>query len=66
MGTSRIDELWNEGIGYELTRQVVLIKTGTVNGTSWTFSNSEISKSIDHAVAPGADVILLGMCRPVP
>ena len=39
----------------------MLIKTGTLNAGTWSFSDNEIAHSIDHAVAGGANIILLTM-----
>ncbi len=41
--------------------QVMIVKTGSVNGTSWSFTDAHIAASINHAVAQGANIILLGM-----
>jgi len=40
---------------------VMLIKTGHVDGNNWAFSDAEIANSISHAVANGANIILLSM-----
>ena len=41
--------------------QVMIIKTGHLSGEAWAFSDDELIASINHAVANGANVILLGM-----
>jgi len=43
--------------------QIMVIKTGDVNGTGdgWEFNDLDIANSIDYAVDEGANVILLGM-----
>lgn len=40
---------------------IMIIKTGAVNGTNWEFTDAHIAASINHAVANGANIILLGM-----
>lgn len=40
---------------------VMIIKTGSLSGGNWTFSDAHIANSINHAVANGANIILLGM-----
>jgi hypothetical protein len=63
-GSGQIDEaeVWNEGImGANPNAAYMLIKTGTGDGTTWSFTDNEIAASIDHAVAGGANIILLGM-----
>jgi hypothetical protein len=55
-------EVWNEGImGCAPLATYMLVKTGSESGGNWTFSDAELAASIDHAVASGAKVILLGM-----
>ncbi len=39
----------------------MIIKTGVVSGTNWSFSDAHIAASINHAVDNGANIILLGM-----
>jgi hypothetical protein len=40
---------------------VMIVKTGVVGGTNWSFTDAHIAASINHAVAQGANIILLGM-----
>ncbi|MDQ3023629.1 MAG: hypothetical protein M3R04_04465, partial [bacterium] len=59
------DEVWNEGImGANPNANYMLIKTGSGDGTTWSFTDNEIAESIDHAVASGANIVLLGMFAP--
>ncbi|MCB1218576.1 hypothetical protein KDL44_14420 [bacterium] len=56
------DEFWNEGVmGCAPFSTFMLIKTGQLNVDTWSFSDNHIAESIDHAVAAGANIILLGM-----
>lgn len=56
------DEVWNEGMmGVNPNASYILIKTGAIAGNSWAFSDNDIAESIDHAVAAGANIVLLGM-----
>ncbi len=43
---------------------VMIIKTGHLDGENWAFSDDELIESINHAVASGANIILLGMWTP--
>lgn len=43
---------------------VMIIKTGHVDGDNWAFSDDEIVSSINHAVTNGANIILLDMWAP--
>ncbi len=45
---------------------VMIVKTGRLVGSNWTFSDAEIANSINHAVDNGANVILLGMWAEAP
>lgn len=57
-----IPDVWNEGLaGINPNANYILIKTGTLNVDQWSFSDNELAASIDHAVAAGANIILLGM-----
>jgi hypothetical protein len=66
------DEIWNEGMAgvnpgedengnFTGAVSYILIKTGSLNVDTWSFTDNEIAASIDHAVASGANIILLGM-----
>ncbi|MCC7479645.1 hypothetical protein IT575_14480 [bacterium] len=56
------DEIWNEGMaGVNPNANYLLIKTGTLVGQNWTFSDNELAESLDYAVANGADIVLFGM-----
>jgi hypothetical protein len=60
--TVEATEMWSEGIGgLNPNATYILIKTGTAAGPSWSFNDNEIAASIDHAVAAGANIIVLGM-----
>jgi hypothetical protein len=59
-------DVWYASIaGVDPAATVMVIKTGTVSGSPtnpvWTFTDQEITNSINYAVANGANVILLGM-----
>ncbi len=43
---------------------VMIIKTGHIDGENWAFSDVELIESINHAVSNGANIILLGMWTP--
>lgn len=61
-GTIDSNEIFNEGIaGLVPNARYILIKTGVASGNSWSFTDNHIAESIDHAVASGANIILLGM-----
>ncbi|MCB1221688.1 MAG: hypothetical protein H7A35_02830 [Planctomycetales bacterium] len=61
-GTIDSNEIFNEGIaGMVPNAKYMLIKTGEPNGNAWSFTDNHIAESIDHAVAAGANIILLGM-----
>lgn len=56
------DEIWNEGIaGINPNATYMLIKTGELNVDTWSFTDNHLAESIDHAVAAGANIIILGM-----
>lgn len=56
------DDIWNDGIaGINPNATYILIKTGELDVDTWTFSDNHIAESVNHAVAEGANVILLGM-----
>ncbi len=56
------DEIWNEGMaGVNPNANFLLIKTGTLVGQNWSFSDNELTESLDYAVANGADIVLFGM-----
>jgi hypothetical protein len=57
-----VDESFVAGIA-PLTpaADIMIIKTGAVNGTNWEFTDAHIAASINHAVSNGANIILLGM-----
>ncbi len=41
------------------TAQVIIIKTGELQGTNWVFTSEHIANSINHAVNNGADIIVI-------
>jgi|GEM_PF-1959035 len=43
---------------------VMIIKTGHIDGENWAFSDEEVANSINYAVTNGANIILLGMWAP--